>query len=156
MALGLEIRLPFLDNDLVDFASKCPPSTKLQTSRVGREIDENNIVKKRVQSDVKGKVILRNTMADILPKNVIEMKKQGFSAPDATWFRSEIKRDEFEPFTKADSTLFSYLNFDVVNEIIDEHQAGKSNKRLFIWSTLYCWLWFKQHKKVQYAKSHTK
>ena len=155
MAHGLEIRLPFLDNDLVDFASKCPPSTKLQITPNVREIDENNIFNKRVHSDVKGKVILRNTMEDILPQNVIEMKKQGFSAPDATWFRSEIKRDEFEPFKKADSTLFSYLNFNVVNEIIDEHQTGKSNKRLFIWSTLYCWHWFKQHQEAQYAKSQT-
>lgn len=152
MAHGLEIRLPFLDNDIVDFASKCPPRLKLEITKETKFLDENNLVEKKKQADVKGKVLLRNAMKKILPKHVVELKKQGFSAPDATWFRNNINNNEFLPLDETDNTLYSHLNHDVVKELIDEHRTGEANKRLFIWSILYCWHWFNQQQEAQNAQ----
>ena len=62
--------------------------------------------------------------------------KQGFSAPDASWFKGEsieyVKRRVMTPRAK----IYDYLDFDVVKTLVGDHLEGRENRRLLIWSLL--------------------
>ena len=92
MAHGLETRVPFLDNDLVEFAMRVP--TRLKLGNLGEvvRLNENEPGGKRdryFNRTRDGKLLLREMMSRHLPRAIAEHDKQGFSAPDASWFKSE-------------------------------------------------------------------
>ena len=92
MSHGLESRVPFLDNELVDFSQKIPLQYKLANLDEVVRINENALGNKATQYYQKtrdGKRILREVMSKFVPAEVTERVKQGFSAPDATWFRGD-------------------------------------------------------------------
>src|SRR5690606_38093356 len=92
MAHGLEARVPFLDNDLVDFAMRCPVRLKLGALRNGARPNENDPLAKRENQYMRardGKLIFRKALARRLPEEIWAREKQGFAAPDASWFRGE-------------------------------------------------------------------
>jgi len=139
MAHGLESRVPFMDNDLVDFSLRLPPSLKLRNLLEAPSIDEDEQGKlRRYQqtSSSDGKLVLREAMSRFIPTNVLTRVKQGFSAPDASWFRGEsieyINRFLRDP----KACIYEYLNPVYVHRILDEHCAGQHNYRLLIWSLL--------------------
>ena len=91
MASGLEERFPFMDNALVDFAQRLPIRHKLADLEQMLLIDEDEVSKKALAQshyDV-GKSALRRAMAPLLPDAVMKRPKQGFSAPDGSWYRGE-------------------------------------------------------------------
>lgn len=130
MAHGLETRVPFLDNDLVDFAMKVP--TALKISSQGESVDENNLFSK-INAHKNGKDILRKTLSRYLDKQITEDKKQGFSSPDASWFRGE----SIDYVRKELSDVSAVFDQNTVNRIFTEHASGDKNNRLVIWSLLY-------------------
>ena len=94
MAHSLETRVPFMDNDLVDFAMQCPVSLKLNNLGNVLRLNENDLAHGRktgvyFQKTNDGKQILRDVMTRYIPKEITEAKKQGFSSPDASWFKGE-------------------------------------------------------------------
>ena len=139
MAHGLETRTPFLDNDLVDFALRVPLRYKLRNlDRVAQIVDENEAGKRRryeLQTN-DGKMVLREAMRRLIPDDVTSRVKQGFSAPDASWFRGEsidyINTLLHDPHAR----IYDYLNPGAVTQKLDEHTSGRHNHRLFIWSLL--------------------
>ena len=139
MAHGLETRVPFLDNDLVDFAMRVPPEMKLGQIDAPRTFDENlpGHKKNRYFENARdGKMILREAMRKHVPDRVISHPKQGFSAPDATWFKGEsidyVKRRLLGP----NAAIFNYLDRKTVHALIEDHLEGRENRRLLIWSLL--------------------
>ena len=146
MAHSLETRVPFLDNELVDFAMKIPPRLKLKNLHKMLRIDENEPgkLKKYYQKTNDGKIILRKAMQKLIPKNILEREKQGFSAPDASWFRGESIEYVKSMLLNKKARVYEYLNFDFVNKKIEEHVAGKINHRLFIWSCLSFEWWLRK------------
>ena len=144
MAHGLETRVPFLDNDLVDFAMKVPVALKLGNLREVVRLNENEPgvkTHKYFEKTRDGKLLLRRAMATLCPTKITEGEKQGFSAPDASWFRGEsidyVRRTLLSP----NARLYEYLDREAVQALIDEHIAGISNRRLFIWSLLQFEQW---------------
>jgi asparagine synthase (glutamine-hydrolysing) len=92
MAHGLEGRVPFLDNDLVDFAMRLPARLKLGNLNEVARLNENEPGGKAdryFEQTRDGKLILRRMMGRHVPQAVVEREKQGFSAPDASWFKGE-------------------------------------------------------------------
>ena len=91
MAHSLETRVPFLDNDLVDFAMQIPVSLKLGQIEEVMRINENEPgkLKKYFEKTKDGKLILRKVMERYIPKEITGAVKQGFSAPDASWFKGD-------------------------------------------------------------------
>ena len=91
MAHSLETRVPFLDNELVDFAMQLPVHLKLLNLREVARINENEPakMKKYFEKNRDGKRILRKVMQRIIPEQITKAVKQGFSAPDASWFKGE-------------------------------------------------------------------
>jgi len=138
MAHGLETRVPFLDNDLVDFAMKVPVSLKLGSLGEVVRLNENEPGKlqKYFQKTRDGKLLLRKVMSRHVPPEVSEGPKQGFSAPDATWFKGEsldyVRRKLYKP----DARIYEFLDRRAVRALVDEHLEGRRNRRLLIWSLL--------------------
>lgn len=142
MAHGLESRVPFLDNDVVDFAMSCPVSLKLDlTSRVRRP-DENSLLEKRQalpSSTAAGKQILRNSIGKLLGRQEASATKQGFSSPDASWFKGE-SMDYVQELLMVGSTgrgLLEPLSIQATRRFVSEHLSGAKNRRLLIWSLVH-------------------
>jgi asparagine synthase (glutamine-hydrolysing) len=140
MGHGLEARVPFLDNDLVDFAMRMPVGQKLGNLSEIARIDENTPGGKTSAFFDKthdGKLLLRKVMARYVPDSVASAVKQGFSAPDATWFRGDsieyVKRLLFD----RKAAIYDVLDRSTVVDLVQEHLEGKQNRRLLIWSLLY-------------------
>jgi asparagine synthase (glutamine-hydrolysing) len=146
MAHSLESRVPFLDDDLVSFATQLPVDYKLKSLDEVLRINENEPgIKKGLyfEKTRDGKVILKETLRRYVPDGIVHQEKQGFSAPDASWFRGEsieyVKRTILDKKAK----IFDYMEYDAVKELVQEHLEGKQNRRLFVWSLLNFELWLK-------------
>ena len=145
MAFSLEVRVPFLDNDLVDFAQKIPVKFKLRNIQEVLRINENEPakLKKYFEKTNDGKIILRETLKKYVPEEITNQIKQGFSAPDASWFKGEsieyVKRMIFNK----EALIYNYFDYNSVVELVKEHLEGKANRRLFIWSLLNFEWWLR-------------
>ncbi len=136
MANGLEERFPFLDNDLVNFAQKIPIKHKLGNLEMMKRVDENEFRDKKLvyteHSD--GKTVLRKAMMDFIPEKIINRKKQGFSAPDESWYRGENAEYVKELLLNKKTVSSEFINEKYMRRIVDEHINKKMNHRLLIWS----------------------
>ncbi len=146
MAHGLETRMPFLDNDVVDFAMKCPVRYKLNNLQEVIRINENEPqkLKKYFERTRDGKQILREVMHRYIPLEIVQAEKQGFSAPDASWFKGDSIEYVKRELLNRNAGIYQYMDFDVAKDLITEHIEGKQNRRLFIWSLLCFELFLKQ------------
>ena len=142
MANGLEERFPFLDNDLVNFAQKIPVRHKLANLQEMKRIDENIISKsQKFQEYDDGKNVLRKAMQKILPEKIINRKKQGFSAPDESWYRGENVAYVKSLLLNKSAAYQEFISQDYVKHILDEHIEKHINHRLLIWSFM-CFEWW--------------
>lgn len=145
MANGLEERFPFLDNDLVDFAMKIPVRHKLANLEKMKKIDENDFRdKKFVYKEFNdGKNVLRQAMHDLIPEKIINRKKQGFSAPDESWYRGENAEYVKELLLNGRTTSAEFIDPGYIKKIVDQHINHKVNHRLLIWSMMNFEWWCK-------------
>jgi asparagine synthase (glutamine-hydrolysing) len=135
MAHGLEERFPFLDNDLVELAQKIPIQHKLGNFETVKRLDENLYRKKQAYTEYDdGKNVLRRAMMDFIPEQIINRKKQGFSAPDESWYRGENAAYMKELLLTKKTASSAFINRGYVEKIIDEHVNKKINHRLLLWS----------------------
>jgi len=135
MANGLEERFPFLDNELVNFAQKIPVKHKLGNLQNMKKIDENISSKKnKYQEFDDGKNVLRKAMMDFIPESIVNRKKQGFSAPDESWYRGENADYIKELLLNKKTVSSEFINPLYVEKIINEHMNDRVNHRLLIWS----------------------
>jgi asparagine synthase (glutamine-hydrolysing) len=126
MAFGLETRVPLLDNDLVDFALALPARYKVRSDG----------------SKLQGKLLLRRCMERHVPSEVTSRRKQGFTGPDAAWFRSEAGPYVRSMLLDRSAALYRYLDFATVAPLVEQHFSGEANRRLMIWSLVSLALWF--------------
>jgi asparagine synthase (glutamine-hydrolysing) len=116
MAHSLEVRVPFLDNDLVALAERIPSRLK--------------------HGDGGGKKLLREAMAPLLPDAIVEKRKQGFSPPDQSWYRGPTMDYIREVLLDQRSLDRGYFEPAYVKRVLEEHLQGRVNHRLLIWSLL--------------------
>jgi asparagine synthase (glutamine-hydrolysing) len=138
-AHSLETRVPFLDNDLVDFAMKIPARLKLgNLSEVVRlnENDPGPKTAKYFQQTQDGKLLFRKAMKKYIPEIVTDRVKQGFSGPDASWFKGESMEYVRRVLYDNNASIYDFLDRDTVHNLASEHLDGKQNRRLLIWSLL--------------------
>lgn len=139
MAHGLESRVPFMDNDLVDFAMRCPVQLKVNNLFHVVRINENDPGRKTTQFFQKtndGKQILRDMMSLHIPAEIVQAEKQGFSSPDASWFKGESIEFVKRELLGRHARIYDILDRSAVNNLIQEHLDGGRNRRLLIWSLL--------------------
>jgi asparagine synthase (glutamine-hydrolysing) len=132
---------------LVDFVQRLPVSYKLRNlDRIERPVDENETAKLRRYEwqSGDGKMILRQAMARVIPPEVTARVKQGFSAPDASWFRGESIDYINTLLGDPRARIYEYLQPQYVAAMLDEHTRGQRNHRLFIWSALSLEWWLRR------------
>ena len=130
MAHSLETRVPFLDNDLVDFAMQCPVGLKLNNLNEIMRLDENDIGKgnKYFKKTKDGKQILRDVMSSYIPEEITSSEKQGFSSPDSSWFKGESIDFVKDTLYTNDSLIFDILDKKSILDLVDDHLNGKENE----------------------------
>jgi len=146
MANSLETRVPFLDNDLVDFAMTIPVRFKLRNLSEIVSFNENEPGPKTLRYFEKtndGKIILRNALSKYVPWEYTNGIKQGFSAPDASWYKGESIEYIKKLLLDNNARIYDYLQPVKVNELLNEHFDGKINRRLLIWSLINFEWWLK-------------
>lgn len=121
MRHGIEVRVPYLDDDLVKFSERLPISLKY-----GFDPDTLENI---------GKVALRRLLGRRMPE-VSKLKKQGFSAPDETWFRNDANGLIRDRILNPKSCLWEFLNYYEARKMVMDHLCGRKNRRLLIWSLL--------------------
>lgn len=148
MAHGLETRVPFLDNDLVDFAMRVPVGLKLNNLAEVMRLNENESGDKPsrfFQRTRDGKQILRDVMGRFIPEDIAKAQKQGFSAPDASWFKGDSIDFVNRTLLDRKARIYDYVDPDAAEALIAEHTSGARNRRLLIWSLLSVEEWLRQY-----------
>jgi asparagine synthase (glutamine-hydrolysing) len=148
MAHSLESRVPFLDNDLVDFAMRCPVNLKLNNLSKVVRLNENEPGGKQAKFFNKtkdGKQILRDVMARHIPPEVTQAEKQGFSAPDESWFKGESIDFVRRTLLDRNARIYEFLDYGETTSLVSEHLQGEQNHRLAIWSLLSVEEWCHQY-----------
>lgn len=119
---GLEIRSPFLDHKVVELASEIPLNYKMRGKN--------------------GKIILKETFSDLLPKEIITAKKRGFEIPLAEWFKEELKELVLSSLTREKVEKADLVHFPIVEIIIEEHMKSKKNHANLLWSLIVLHKWY--------------
>jgi asparagine synthase (glutamine-hydrolysing) len=124
MAASTEVRVPFLDDELVSLSSRVPPGLKLRRLR--------------------RKYIFKRSMEGVLPKEVIWRSKAGFGAPIRSWLVGDLKPmldEHLSPQTIASRGLFDAAE---VQRLRRANEAGTEDNALRLWSLLTLELWQQQ------------
>jgi len=139
MAHSIETRLPFLDNDLVDFAIQLPLSLKVNYTGNLPYLDENDWIAKANRENlpnIQGKILLRKVLMNKIPKDIVLARKQGFSGPDSSWYRNESSNYVHNKLSNPKNILYNFLNRGEVLKIFEDHKLSLKNNRLLLWSLL--------------------
>jgi asparagine synthase (glutamine-hydrolysing) len=123
MANSLEARSPFLDHKVMEFAASLPADLKLR----GMET----------------KYLLKHTLSDILPKEILHRKKMGFGVPIDVWFRNDLKEMAYDLLLDKKCTERGYFKKEVVKKLLDEHVSEQYDHSYRIWALLFMELWHK-------------
>ena len=148
MAHSLETRVPFMDNDLVDFAMQCPVGLKLNNLGEVVRLNENEVGRKPnkyFQKTNDGKQILRDMMSKYIPAEIVKAKKQGFSSPDASWFKGESIEFVKKRLLGRNNHYGKIMDRSTVHRLVNEHVGGEKNRRLLVWSLLNIEEWIEQY-----------
>ena len=139
MANGLETRVPFMDNDLVDFAMECPVDMKLSnlgSRSTAQTAEVSSVTSAYFQKSSDGKTVLREVMRELIPSSITDGEKTGFSSPDASWFKGESLDFVRRALFTESSAFYKFIDFDTTQQLIQHHFKGLTNRRLLIWSLL--------------------
>lgn len=124
MANSLEVRAPFLDYRIIEFAAKLPSQWKIKGNNK--------------------KIILKKTFRHLLPDRILNRSKHGFTVPLDSWFRGELK-PLAENCLLNQPALAEYLNLSSVQGIWQEHQQKKADHGSLLWSLMMFALWQQEY-----------
>lgn len=125
MAASLEARVPFLDNEVIDWARALPAEAKL----AGGE----------------GKALVKRAALELLPREVVYRPKQAFHTPTATWFREARGRELLGDVLLGDrAKARGYFDPLEVERLIQAHQAGETHDQA-LWNLLVLELWMQAY-----------
>jgi asparagine synthase (glutamine-hydrolysing) len=121
MANSLEVRVPFLDHRVAEQVATIPLGRRMPGWRL--------------------KGLLKDTMADALPPEVLKAPKQGFVVPLAAWFRGDVDRYAEEVLVSPDVSRRGFFDTAAIEKMLARHREGKSNFGTLIWVLLMFELW---------------
>ena len=124
MAHSLEVRPPFLDHRIAEFAATLPERFKVRGSRL--------------------KFLLRELMRDKLPPAVTSRRKEGFDIPAHDWFRTRLKPLLLDTVTERAVRDFGLLEWGAVRQLMDDHFSRRVNAGYHLWGLLTLMLWAKR------------
>jgi asparagine synthase (glutamine-hydrolysing) len=134
MAHSVEVRPPFLDHRIVEFAAKLPASLKIRGTQQ--------------------KVILKELMKDKLPPAILGRKKIGFDIPAHEWLRGPLRSLLTDALAHGAAEYSDVFRSDVIETYLRLHLERKANLGYHLWGLLVLFLWMKKW-RIQAASSAT-
>ena len=125
MAHSLEVRVPFLDPVVTNFAFALP-----------RKLRVHGLSKK---------VLLRKAAEPLLPREVVHGRKRGFSIPAAAWLRGELAPFARETLSAGTLTRQGFFRPEAVTRLLDDHVARRQDNSRQLWGLLAFTLWYEHH-----------
>jgi asparagine synthase (glutamine-hydrolysing) len=126
MAHSLEVRPPFLDHRIAEFAARLPEHFKVRGSTL--------------------KFLLRELMKNRLPRPILKRRKEGFDIPAHEWLRKQLKPMLLDTVTEHAVRDSGLLQWPVVEQLIQDHLARRINAGYHLWGLLNLFLWMKRWK----------
>ena len=121
MASSIEVRVPFLDNDLIDFAMGLPSYSKVK--------------------GIKKKSLLIKSLRGTLPDFVLDAPKTGFSVPYGRWLKGSLHEYFMEQLDMAKSSSLKLLNFRHIEKLIRMNRQGTRDYSFLLWKVLNLCIW---------------
>jgi asparagine synthase (glutamine-hydrolysing) len=125
MAHSLEARVPYLDTVVTNLALALPTRHKVR--------------------GLSKKVLLRKAAAPLLPREIVQGKKRGFSIPAAAWLRGDLEPFARETLSAETLRRQGFFQPGVVQGLLDEHVAGREDLSRQLWGLLAFTLWYERH-----------
>lgn len=122
MQHGLEVRVPFLDHKFIEFCATIPSEMKIKW--------------------LQKKYLLKKAARELLPREVINHRKQGFVGPMTSWLKNELKPFVHDTLSEPNLRKHNLLNYKTVQRILEEHFSGKEIHDTLIWSMLIFQTWY--------------
>lgn len=123
MAHGLEVRVPFLDVDMVAFCMSLPNDVKLHKGKIRKHI-------------------LRQSLRDRLPQHILDRPKFGFNIPVERWMRQcKMKELLFDVIGQNSDTITAYLDREKIEQLWDEHYHRRCDHGHVLFTILMFALW---------------
>jgi asparagine synthase (glutamine-hydrolysing) len=116
MAHSLEVRVPLLDYEFVDWVSGLPPELKL--------------------NDGEGKYIYKKAFEPYLPSDILYRPKMGFAVPLAQWFRGPLRERVRSAVTGERLRATGIFDDAVLSQLVDQHQRGLRDHTAVLWALL--------------------
>jgi asparagine synthase (glutamine-hydrolysing) len=116
MAHSLEVRSPFLDAELIAYATRLPPQLKARGLSLKR--------------------VLKAAVEDLLPPEILKRGKRGFGVPLDRWFREDLRAYMDSTLGAPDAHVRQHLVPDAVDSMLGEHASGARNHGHALWTLL--------------------
>lgn len=123
MAYSVEVRSPFLDYRIIEFARALPISYRIK----GR----------------KRKRILKDILNEYIPEAIFEVPKKGFGIPLKTWIRNELRAEFIEHLNDKELKKIENLNIDLIKKYLDKHLSGEEDYSSYLWRIYVLIKWMK-------------
>lgn len=124
MAHAIEVRPPFLDHRIVEFAAALPPRLKIQGSRQ--------------------KVILKEMMKDKLPLSILRRKKVGFDIPAHQWLRGPLRALLQDTLAAGASEHSGLFRAEAIEAAVRSHLERRANIGYHLWGLMMLYLWMRR------------
>ncbi|OPY61759.1 MAG: Asparagine synthetase (glutamine-hydrolyzing) 1 [Pelotomaculum sp. PtaU1.Bin065] len=124
MATSIELRVPFLDKNIIEFSARIPPSLKMK--------------------GLTGKYILKQAVRGMVPEEIINRKKTGFPVPIAEMMRKELKDYIHDVLLDSKAAGRGYFNSNRVKILLEEHLNLKADNHKVLWMLFVLELWHKR------------
>jgi asparagine synthase (glutamine-hydrolysing) len=125
MAASLEVRVPFLNREVVHFATDLPMELKLH--------------------GLTSKYLLKKSMSGRLPPEIINRKKKGFNMPVAHWLTTELRDLVLEMFSEQRINRQGFFNYAYVQQLLEQHFSYQRDNRKVLWTLLIFQLWYDRY-----------
>ncbi len=132
MAHSLESRVPLLDHAIVDFVTKLPTGYLVNHQWTKNPMRDENLA---------GKYLFRRAMEGVLPDSILRKRKQGFSAPDQSWYQGPLMNYIKAILLDRRTLSRGFFQEGAIRLVLEEHLSGAVNHRLLIWSLLSFEFW---------------
>jgi asparagine synthase (glutamine-hydrolysing) len=119
---SLEVRVPFLDHKLVEFCATIPPEMKIRWFQK--------------------KYLLKKATKNLLPKEVIRHRKQGFVGPMTRWLQGDLKPYVLNTLSEKNLHRHGLFNSNTIQTLLREHLTGREIHDTLIWSLVVFQVWF--------------
>jgi asparagine synthase (glutamine-hydrolysing) len=124
MAVNLEVRVPFLNREMIEMAARMPPKLKLR--------------------GLKRKYILKRALENVLPKDVVWRKKAGFGAPIRSWLRGPLRPLVSDLLSEESIRHRGLFRHKEVMRVVDNNNTGREDNNLQVFQLLGLELWHRE------------